>query len=127
MILHPDKQGQVMVFIEYPELIWADSDYSHMSEVDRISLATLLRWANESAFSTANNPIILATRVLTDLHPSLRAASNKIEAVEIPYPSTPERLECINYLMETHPEVTLDESMTPKSFAALTEIGRASC
>lgn len=118
-LLRPEMERQVLVFIEYPELLWAATDYAHMNESDRVALATILRWANDPAFSNAQNPIILATQVVSDLHGSLMAASNKLEAIEIPYPSTAERLEYIHYLL-ADTGLKLEPGMTPEGLAALT-------
>ena len=52
-LLAPDLKGKMALIIEYPELVWPNSDFGHLSERDRIALATLRRWATGSDFITA--------------------------------------------------------------------------
>lgn len=118
-MLAPDLKGQVAVIIEYPELIWPDSDYSHLTERDRFALATLRRWASGDEFIAAAQVILLLTSTPGNLHPDLRAASSMIESIEIPYPNTEERERFIERRLADR-NVELAEGLTPRSFAALT-------
>lgn len=115
----PEMKGRMAVVIQYPELIWPNSDYGHMSPHERINLATLRRWATEGAFLQAGQVIVLVTQTATDLHGSLRATSSMIEGIEIPYPRADEREEFIASRLSTE-HVQLAEGLSPRMFAAMT-------
>jgi AAA+ superfamily predicted ATPase len=119
-LLSPELRGQLAVIFEDPELIWPQSEYSHMNERDRINLATLRRWARSSEFIAAGQVVLLVTPTISDLHVSLRATSSMIESVEIPFPSAHERAAFINNRLAADSAVVLAENITPVSFASLT-------
>lgn len=118
-MLHPRLQRRIALIIEYPELIWPQSDYGHLSPPDRLSLATLRRWATAEDFLKAEQVILLITSTATDLHSSLRAASSGVEQVEIPYPGLAERLEFIEAL-QAGGQLELSGDISTHTFAALT-------
>lgn len=118
-LLSPDLKSRMALIIEYPELIWPSSDFGHLSDRDRSALATLRRWAVGSEFIGAGQVIMLITQTASDLHPSLRSTSSMIEEVEVPYPDLSERLAFIENRLEDA-GLSLDEGMTPDSFASLT-------
>lgn len=121
MMLAPRLAGKMAVIIEYPELVWPESDYGHLGERDRITLATLRRWATSSEFVAAGQVIMLLTPTITDLHSSLRASSSMIESVEITLPNASEREQFITTRIEEgQGEVTLAEGISPTVFAGLT-------
>lgn len=120
---HPQLKGRLAVIVDYPELVWPDGDYGHLSEADRRHLAMLRHWATASDLIAAGQVIILITSTLTDLHASLRAASSMIEAVEIPLPSAAEREAFIAARLQApdgSERFRLAESLSARQFAALT-------
>ena len=118
-LLSPDLKGRMALIIEYPELIWPNTDYGHLAERDRSSLAALRRWAVGSEFISAGQVILLVTQTASDLHSSLRATSSMIEEVEIGYPGVAERQAFIETRLADG-NIQLAEGITPVSFASLT-------
>jgi ATP-dependent 26S proteasome regulatory subunit len=118
-LLSPELKGRMALIIEYPELIWPNTDYGHLAERDRSSLAALRRWAVGSEFISAGQVILLVTQTASDLHSSLRATSSMIEEVEIGYPGVAERQAFIETRLADG-NIQLAEGITPVSFASLT-------
>ena len=84
------QERKFAVVVEFPESLVPESTWASMSGEDRMSLETLLAWA-QPEYSQSGSLVILVTRNLNDLHSSLRAASAHILAVEVPYPNLQER------------------------------------
>lgn len=118
-LLSPDLKGKLALIVEYPELIWPASDFGHLSERDRIALATLRRWATGSEFIDAGQVVMLITQTASDLHPALRTTSSMVEEIEVPYPSLSERKAFIENRISDG-DLSLDREITPESFASLT-------
>lgn len=93
--------GKAAVVIEFAEVIIPNGDVNSMSPDDRTNLVTVLRWGRDSEIANASNPIFLVSENLIDLHGSIRAASSKFEAVEIPLPDRSGRLSFIEWMIET--------------------------
>lgn len=82
---------RVAVIIDYAETIAPAADKAVMSPADRDALVTLVKWGTDRELEQRGQVIILLTRNLTDLHPDIRAASAKYEAIEVPLPGLTER------------------------------------
>lgn len=91
----------VAVIISFAESICPANDVASMTGDDRTVLVTLQRWAREPAFVDVGPPVFLLTENLTDIHPALRGASARIEAVQIPMPGLEERKEYIAALVKS--------------------------
>lgn len=83
------------VVISFAETIVPANDPSAMSGEDRTALVTLQRWAKEPEFVQVGSPVFLVAENLTDIHPFLRSASSRVEAVHVPYPPIEERREYV--------------------------------
>lgn len=118
-LLSPDLKGRMVLIVEYPELIWPASDFGHLSEHDRLALATLRRWASGSEFIDAGQVIMLITQTSSDLHSSLRTTSSMIEEVEIAYPDLADRKAFIKNRLADG-AFSLAEEIDCNSFANLT-------
>lgn len=86
--------------ISFAETVMPSNDLSSMSGEDRTVLVTLQRWAREPEFIDIGPPVFLITENIGDIHPCLRGASSRIEAVHIPYPNMEERLKYIKEICE---------------------------
>jgi SpoVK/Ycf46/Vps4 family AAA+-type ATPase len=75
-----------VVVIDWAETLVPAGDLSTMGIGDRTALITLERWGRDPAIMGSGNIVILLVRNLSDLHPSLRAASARYEAIQIPLP-----------------------------------------
>ncbi len=84
------------LIISFAETITPNNDVSHMSAEDRTLLVTIQRWARNREFTQVGSPIFLITENLTDIHSTLRSASSRIEAIEIPLPDKDSRQSYIN-------------------------------
>src|SRR5262245_20043093 len=106
----------VAVIIDRAELICPDAPLSQMSETDRVILATLLRWGSDPDIMEAGNLVILLAGNLGSLHASLREASARYEAIEIPLPGREERLAFIEYSLSRR-AIGLADGLTPARVA----------
>lgn len=100
-LLKSAGEGKAAVVVEFAEVIVPNGDINSMSPDDRTNLVTVLRWGRDSEIANAANPVFLISENLIDLHGSIRAASSKFEAVEIPLPSRSDRLSFIEWYCET--------------------------
>lgn len=79
------------VIIDYAETLVPAAELAQMSPGDRTVLTTLLRWARDNQIAEMGSPVFLVTENLSDVHPALRSASSRIEAVQVPLPDLEER------------------------------------
>ena len=84
LLLNPAKTSAVVIF--NAEAVVPDAGMATLSPADRTTLIRLAGWGRDARLSEAGNPVILVTQTLEDLHATLRAASSKFEAIEIPLP-----------------------------------------
>jgi len=61
-----------------------------------------LRWARDREISDLGSPVFLVAENLSDIHPALRAASSRIEAVQVTLPDLDERQRFIEGLAEKY-------------------------
>lgn len=114
-----EVQGlKVGVIIDFAETLVPNSDISMMSPDDRVILTTLIRWGRDVELATIGSPIFMITGNINDIHPAIRAASSKVEQIEIPIPNFEERLKFIEFMLESGEEVQLDVDI--QQFANMT-------
>jgi transitional endoplasmic reticulum ATPase len=80
------SDSRVAVIVDGAELIIPAADIATMQPPDRVALATIRRWGNDTQISQSGNMAFLITNNLSNLHPDLRAASAKFEAIEVSLP-----------------------------------------
>lgn len=114
---NPRKAAAVVV--EFAETIVPSADTAAMSSDDRTVLVTLERWGRDPQIQATGNPVFLITSNLTDLHTSIRAASTKYEAVEVPLPDRDARLKFIAWYLEQRTDISV-EDMSLDEFANAT-------
>jgi len=83
------------VILDYAETLVPAGDMAALAEGDRTALITLQCWGRDPQIAAAGNAIFLITANLADLHPTLRAASSRYEAIELPLPDHAARLSFI--------------------------------
>ncbi len=104
------------VIISFAETIFPANDLSNMSSEDRTVLVTLQRWAREPEFIQVGPPVFLIAENLAEISPTLREASSRIEAIEVPYPTLDERKDYLEALIDAHKVTAKDVDR----FAAMT-------
>jgi len=104
-----DERKAAAVVIEFAETVAPAADTAAMSADDRTILVTLERWGRDPQIQATGNPVFLVTSNLTDLHASIRAASNKYEAVEVPLPDRDARRKFIEWYLEQREDIKLAE------------------
>ncbi|SFR12451.1 ATP-binding protein [Desulfoscipio geothermicus] len=112
-------EARTAVIVDYAEMLAPAADLAHMSSQDRTVLTTLQRWAVDREIITLGSPVFLITENLADVHPVLRSASSRIEAIQVPLPDTATRETYITGLCEKYAEVPL-EGITVPQMARLT-------
>ncbi len=90
----PEEKLAVVV-IEHAETILPSADVAMMSPEDRTLLVFAEQLGRDADIMHSGNPVILLTANLTDLHQSIRAASSKFEAIQVPLPDQQARLNFI--------------------------------
>lgn len=101
------------VIIEAAEAVIPNGDIATMSPSDRTNLVTIARWGRDPQIMAQGNIVILITENLSDIHPTIRAASSKYESIEISLPDEAARREFIETLWKP-------EYVTPQEAARLT-------
>jgi SpoVK/Ycf46/Vps4 family AAA+-type ATPase len=92
-----------VVVIDWAETLVPATDLGAMSIGDRTALITLERWGRDAAIMGTGNIVILLVRNLSDLHPSLRAASARYEAIPLPLPDAATRGQFIRTYLAAKP------------------------
>jgi SpoVK/Ycf46/Vps4 family AAA+-type ATPase len=92
-----------VVVIDWAEILVPATDLGAMSVGDRTALITLERWGRDPGIMSTGNIVILLVRNLSDLHPSLRAASARFEAIQIPLPDATVRRQFIGTYLAAKP------------------------
>jgi SpoVK/Ycf46/Vps4 family AAA+-type ATPase len=85
----------VAVILDYAETLVPAADVATMSEADRTNLITVQRWGRDARIAGRGNAVFLIASNLADVHASVRAASSKYEAIELPLPDHAARLSFI--------------------------------
>lgn len=118
-----EPEAKTAVIIEYAETLVPNTEISQMSPADRTVLTTLRRWAKDRQISVLGSPIFLITENLTDIHPSLRAASSRVEAIQVPLPDMDERKAYIRALAQkSEVPVQVDEEQMSRLTAGLKKL-----
>lgn len=93
-----ESRPKTAVIIDYAETLAPAAELAQMSPGDRTVLTTLLRWARDNQIAEMGSPVFLVTENLSDVHPALRSASSRIEALQVPLPDLEERQRFIEAL-----------------------------
>lgn len=97
-----------------------------MSAEDRTNLITVQRWGRDPDVVRSGNPVFLVTANLADLQTSIRAASSKFEAIEVPLPDREARLAFIEYYaVQRRPEPVEGKSQAFRWHLSTEELANA--
>jgi SpoVK/Ycf46/Vps4 family AAA+-type ATPase len=119
------KSGHFALVVDYAESVFPEGEMGSLSETDRTSVVSLLKWAKDSEdIRKLRNPIILITNALSRINRMLREPSARIEAVGIPYPDPADRLEFIKQTIvaskKENISINFDKDLTPEFMARAT-------
>lgn len=89
------KRPMAMI-IEYPETLFPATTAPNPEE--RNSLIFVQRWALDQELTAAGGLVILVGQASSDIHATLRAASSRIEHIEVPMPDYETRLRYVQLL-----------------------------
>lgn len=120
-----NDQGQqgYAVIISNAEALLPNGDLTTLmlTEETRTSLITAGNWGNDLSIAATGNMVILVTEVLNDIHPSVRTASSKYEAIAVDLPDHTERLAFAEMMKaQLSDQGSFEWLMTPQEFAAAT-------
>ena len=107
---------RVLVLLEYAETVAPSGDFGAMTDEDRTSLVTLVRWAAEPPLPPTRLTVILVTANLADLHPHLRQGP-RVEVVAVPLPDHATRRRYAETLLQ---ENGVELGMDPEELAQAT-------
>ncbi|GIW21663.1 MAG: ATPase AAA [Candidatus Sericytochromatia bacterium] len=99
----------------YAETIIPNSDISYLTMEERSNLITFQRWASDIQLLNSDNLIILETENLSEINQKI-VRNPQIHTIEIPLPNYQERLDFINYLLDSN-KVELE--MSKENFSYL--------
>ncbi|MHB8619407.1 MAG: ATP-binding protein [Chloroflexota bacterium] len=103
--------------IEYADTLFPSSPV--LSPEERNSLIFVQRWALDPRVSKANAMIILVGQASSDINQALRAASSKVEHIEVPMPDEAVRLDFVLQMERAgDPPLRLGDGMSVQEFAA---------
>ena len=106
LLRSPNKTA---VIVDGAELIIPASDIATMPPADRTALATIRRWGRDSQVGE-NGIVFLVTNNLSAIHPELKAASSRFEALEVTLPDCESRARFISrWLSERGQEIDLGD------------------
>ena len=92
------------IVVEAAETVIPAADVATLSPADRDVLVAVSRWGRDPEIAAAGNPVFFVTPNLCDLHPAVRAASAKFEAIRIPLPTPEERQAFVEWYTEQRPD-----------------------
>lgn len=93
-----NNKAKTAVIIDYAETLAPAAEFAQMSPADRTVITTFLRIARDRQITDLGSPVFLVAENLSDIHPALRSASSRIEAVQVSLPDLDERLRFIDAL-----------------------------
>lgn len=95
------------LILEYPETLFPPTPNPNPEE--RNSLIFLQRWAMDGELAEAGGLVILLGQAVSDIHPAIRAASSRIEQVEVAMPDYDSRVEYVRNLQLAAGDMTSEE------------------
>ena len=108
-----------MVFIiDFAETVVPSGDLLRFSDVDRYTLVTMQRWANNPIFTNGDISIILLTENLADISARLASSPSTVK-VNVPFPDERVRATFL-YSKEKEGVLLLDRGLSADSVAAVT-------
>jgi SpoVK/Ycf46/Vps4 family AAA+-type ATPase len=112
------KDKPVALVIEYADTLFPNSPA--LTPEERSALIYCQRWAIDQELINTGPLVVLVAPALSDVNPALRAASSRVEHLEVPMPDYDTRLSFIRSLAEkAEPRLRLAD-MTPEELAAKT-------
>ena len=90
-----NSETRIALIIEDAELLCPNGELATMQPVDRVCLATMRRWGNDSQIIGSGNLVILLTPNVASLHTDLIAASARFEQVAVGLPRLDDRIDFI--------------------------------
>lgn len=95
-------QGRVAVVVDHADLIVPAATKAQLTD-DRLAiLATLLAWGQDPVLARQQNPILLLTALLSELHPDLLESSSGYRVIAQPLPDEPTRRAYLSWYLEEH-------------------------
>ena len=88
---------RIVLIIDYAETVLPSCELSMLGDVDRYSLVTINRWAEEPLFTREDVSIIMITENLSDINKRIIASPYVIK-IAIPFPDLATRFQFLNYL-----------------------------
>ena len=109
-------RGRVAVILDQADLIIPPTGKAQMTD-DRLALlALLLSWGHDPVLARLQNPLLLLTSQLAEVHPDLLESSSGYRVIEQPLPDEDTRLAYLTWYLEEHradaPIPLLDLSLT---------------
>jgi SpoVK/Ycf46/Vps4 family AAA+-type ATPase len=95
----PGPTKPLALILEYAETIVPALELGSMTEPDRASLVTMLRWARHRDLIEAGHVVILTTGNLADLNPMLLLSRYGAQIIDVPAPELEDRAAFIENLL----------------------------
>jgi transitional endoplasmic reticulum ATPase len=93
-------QGRLAVIVDQADLILPATSKAQMND-DRLAiLATLLSWGHDPVLARQQNPVLLLTPLLSEVHPDLLESSSGYRVIEQPLPDEEARRAYLSWYLE---------------------------
>lgn len=118
-------RGRVAVLVDQAELMIPMANKAQMSDERLGVLAMLLSWGHDPVLARQQNPVLLLTPFVQDLHADLLESSSGYRLIEQPLPDEPTRLAYLRWYQDVHradapiPLLDLDREDFARSTAGL--------
>lgn len=119
-LLRTEVEGGAVVIFPNAESLLPNADLPTimMNPETRETLLRLTGWGSDMGIANTGNMVILTTETLGDLHPSLRAASARYEAIKVDLLDYEQRLACIERVVSQ--SQAINWLISPQETARLT-------
>jgi SpoVK/Ycf46/Vps4 family AAA+-type ATPase len=95
-------QGRLAVILDQADLIIPATGKAQMGDERLATLATLLSWGQDPVLARQQNPILLLTSHLEDIHSDLLVSSSGFRVIEQPLPDEQTRLAYLTWYLQEH-------------------------
>ncbi|MBI3181007.1 MAG: ATP-binding protein [Myxococcales bacterium] len=96
------------LLVDFAETLAPGGELSHLSAEDRFVLATLVKWAHDPQFLSADMSVVLVVENLAEISSKL-SRNPYVANIEIPLPEEAERLEYVKYKLEGKKLATISD------------------
>ena len=115
---NPELKKPLALVLEYTETLFPNAPA--LTPEERNALIFCQRWALDQAIAASGGLVILVAQTISDLNPVLRAASSRVEHIELPMPGYDSRRRFVQAMASAEESPLRLDDMTLDELAAKT-------